>query len=345
MTSWSHVPTPSSLSAEERAILVEMVRRGPPAEPPTFRQFVDRVCPRYRWYRHAVVLGDVLQRVADGTLKRLMVFMPPRHGKSEAVSRLFAAYYLYRYPHRWVGINSYGQSLANTLSRAARENYTRAGGPIARDAAAVTHWETGRGGGLWAAGVGGPIAGKGFHLGIIDDPVKNSAEAASPTVQATHRVWYPSTFYTREEPNPDTGDPDGAIVVIQTRWNEGDLAGWLLEREADDDQSPERWHILNLPAIAEDAPQSFPATCTVEPDWRAPGEPLCPERRPLEKLRRIEKRTLPRFWSALYQQRPMPAEGGDFKREWFRYWRPTADGEFLRLIGPDGSALVRARDC
>ena len=279
---------------------------------------MDLVRPRYQWFRHCVALAEVLQRVADGEIKRLMIFMPPRHGKSEEVSRLFTAYFLYRFPHRWVGICSYAAELAYTLSRAARENYTRAGCELASSAAAVKHWQTKEGGGLWAAGVGGPITGKGWHLGIIDDPLKNAEQAASDQIRTKQKEWYESTFYTREEPN-DAGDPDGALVVIQTRWNEADLAGMLLAEEGD--EQSERWHIVNFEAIKEPAPPVFPATCTVEPDWRQVGEALCPERRPLEKLRRIARRIGSYFWAALFQQRPAPSEGAIFKAGWFDTYR------------------------
>jgi predicted phage terminase large subunit-like protein len=294
----------------------ELERRRRAAKPLTFREYVDKVRPGYKWYKHCIVLAEILQDVADGKRKRLMIFMPPRHGKSEEISRLFSAYYLYRFPSRWVGINSYGAELAYTLSRASRENYLRGGGLVKDDAAAVKHWETKGGGGLWAAGVGGPITGKGWHLGIIDDPVKNAKEASSRVVQQTHQEWYQSTFYTREEPN-DEGSPDGALIVIQTRWHESDLSGWLLAQEIADDASPEGWHLVSFEAIKEAEPQEFPPTCTVELDWREAGQALCPERRPLEKLKRIAKAVGSYFWAAVYQQKPQPREGSLFKWAWF----------------------------
>lgn len=272
--------------------------------PLSFAEFIRKVRPKYLWFRHCQLLVDTLQKVADGEITRLMVFTAPRHGKSETVSRLFSAYYLYRHPDRFVGLNSYAQELANTLSRASRENYKASGGQTKGDADAIKHWETVEGGGLWAAGVGGPITGKGFHLGIIDDPVKNSEDAASEVIRSGQQEWYQSTFYTREEPG-------GAIVVVQTRWNEMDLSGWLLSQEGEEDE-PERWHILNLPAVAEAQPD-FPATCTLIPDWRAEGEALCPERYDAARLRRIESRIGPYYWGALFQQRPSPREGDFFK--------------------------------
>lgn len=294
----------------------------------SFTDFVSSVNPRYRWYPHVKQLAAVLQRVADGEIDRLMIFMPPRHGKSELVSRLFSAYYLLRHPERWVGINSYAAELAYTFSRNARDNYTRAGGIVKHDAGAVKHWETGKGGGLWAAGVGGPITGKGFHLGIIDDPIKNAEEAASETIRAKHRDWYDSTFYTREEPG-------AAIVVIQTRWNEGDLSGYLLDKEQEE---PEGWHIVHFEAIKEPEPPAYPVSCAVEPDTREEGQPLAPLRYPLEKLQKIARRIGSYFFGALYQQRPSPREGGMFKREWFDIVNAAPSGaHFVRYWDKAGT--------
>lgn len=279
----------------------------------TFREFIALVSPRFQFYAHLDKLIDVLQQVADGVILRVMVSMPPRHGKSESVSRLFTAYYLYRHPERWVGLASYAAGLAYTLSRNAREYFRRGGGAFETEG--VEHWTTTAGGGMWAAGVGGPVTGKGFHVGVVDDPHKNAEEAASETIREKIKDWWRSTYYTRQEPG-------AAIVIIQTRWNEDDLSGWLLAEEGSEDDEPERWHIVNLPAIAEDEPPQFPATCTVEADEREPGEALCPERYPLAKLERIKRRVGSYFWAALYQGRPSPTEGGILKRHWWRYWQP-----------------------
>lgn len=288
-----------------RAPRVSKARAKRAAAPETFRDFIARVSPRYKFYDHAERLINVLQRVADGDLSRLMVFMPPRHGKSELVSRLFPAYYLSRHPERFVGINSYAAELAYTFSRNSRDNYTRAGGALKDDAAAVKQWETGQGGGLWAAGVGGPITGKGFHLGIIDDPLKNAEEAASETIRAKQKDWYDSTFYTRAEPGE-------AIVVVQTRWHPDDLSGWLLTQEA---EAPEHWHVVHFDAIRGEEPvdAGYPESVTVEPDPRASGEALCPERYSLTRLRQIAKKLGAYFWDALFGQSPTPREGTLFK--------------------------------
>lgn len=287
----------------------------------------------------------MLQKVADGKLSRVIVTEPPRHGKTELISRLFSAYFLYRYPQFWVGLNSYSAELATGISRNSRDYYVDGGGSLKEDAATMRHWETGEGGGLWAAGVGGPITGKGFHLGIIDDPLKNAKEANSHTIREAHKDWYRSTFSTREE-------PDGAIVIVMTRWHEDDLVGWLLREEeaveAPDDEDgledvvdPERWHIVAMPAIAEeseDAPE-YPSTCTVQPEFRQPGEALCPERYSRETLLRAKRRLGSYYWSALYQRRPVPPGGLIFKREWFTIVEALPTGcKFVRYWDKAGTA-------
>lgn len=277
------------------------------AEPETFAEYIRRVNPKFKFYSHLDKLISVLQQVADGNISRLMVFMPPRHGKSETVSRLFSAYYLYRFPDRYVGLASYGASLAHTLSRRARENFRAAGGALT--VSGVEEWQTTRSGGMWAAGVGGSQTGKGFHCGVVDDPTKNAEDAASQNVRENQQEWWRSTFYTRQEPG-------AAIIVIQTRWHEDDLSGWLLKQETDPDTEPERWHIVAMPALAEPLPP-LPPTCTIEPDARVAGEPLCPERYPLARLLKIRGTVGEGVWSALYQQRPRRADGNIFHRAWW----------------------------
>lgn len=283
----------------------------------TLRQFVDRISGgRVKWYTYAVVLCNVLQRVVDGTLTRVLIFAPPRHGKSELVSRYLPAYYLYRYPDRWVGLASYGHELAHTLSKSARANYFMYREEPERGA--VKQWFTGRGGGMWSTGIMGGFLGKGFHLGIIDDPIANAEQASSETIREAQKNWWESTWGTRAEPN-------AALVIIQQRWHEDDLSGYLLDqewREAElaDDAAPERWHIVNFEALKSTADEIaadeelngrplFPPTCTVEPDWRQPGEALCEERYPRERLLRTKRRIRGYYWYALYQQRPR-ARGG-----------------------------------
>lgn len=273
----------------------------------TFPEFIRQANPLYQFYTHTNKLIAVGQRIVDGELKRVIFTIPPRHSKSETISRLLSAYYLHCHPDHYVGLTSYAADLAYMLSRNARDNYQRAGNELSANASAVSLWETGKGGGLWATGVGGPLTGKGFRLGIIDDPLKSSEEAQSATIREKQKDWYRSAFYTRQEPG-------AAIIVIQTRWHEDDLTGWLLSRESEE---PQHWHIVDFPAVAEALPD-FPATCTVEPEWRQPDEPLCRERFSRAKLREIERDIGPYFWAALYQQRPYARTGGLFERQWFQ---------------------------
>lgn len=306
---------PGALEAREAArAKLEAIQAQGSREVLSFREFVALVHPRYKFYRHCEALGDVLQRVADGELTRLMIFMPPRHGKSEETSRLFAAYFLYRYPNRKVGLTSYSAGLAYTLSRAAKDFYLAGGGQLRADAKAVKEWWTDQGGQFWAAGVGGEATGKGWHLGIIDDPLKNAEQASSLKIREKQKEWFQSVFSTREEPE------GGALIFILTRWNEEDLAGWQLAvEESADPEEAQRWHIVNFAAVKEKPEEEpkFPSTCTVEHDWREPGEALCPERYSKKKLAKIKAQVGSYFWAALFQQQPRPRDGGTFQRDWF----------------------------
>jgi predicted phage terminase large subunit-like protein len=265
-----------------------------------FRSFIGKVKREFVFYEHCDLLADVLQRVANGSVKRLLVQLPPRHSKSEMVSRLFSSYYLKKNPSHFVGISSYSAELSYTLSRASRENYLESGGTVKDDVASVKHWETPQGGGVWSAGVGGSITGKGFHLGIIDDPIKNAEEAASDLIREKQREWYSSTFYTRAEPN-------AAIIIIQTRWHEDDLTGWLLSEETGD--TPEGWHIVCLPALSDELPL-FPSSCEIVEDFREThGLALCPERYDEIKLAQIRSRIGAYHFESLYQQTPTSKQG------------------------------------
>lgn len=273
----------------------------------TVHEYFSRVNPGYQWYPHARTVASVLQRVADGELSRVIILAPPRVGKSEPVSRMFPGYMLYRYPERFVGLTSYAGKLALALSRRARAYHTAFGGPISGDSAAVDHWETGQGGGMWAAGFGGSILGKGAHLLIVDDPIKDAEEANSDAIAERNRDWWGSTFRTRLEPG-------GAIVIILQRWpGVADLVQYLFDQEQG--EHPERWHVVSLEAVKEADPLEVPATCTLELDSRAVGELLCPERLPQTSLDQIRQSQGEYYFAAQYQQRPRPRAGRMFPRE------------------------------
>ena len=293
-----------------------------------FRAFISLVMPNFKFYRWTNILIDRLEEVVSGELTRLVVQVPPRHGKSQLVSRLFPAYYLLKHQDRFVAVTSYGATLAEGFSRAARAFYLDAGGRLNPAAQSVKIWETEQRGGLWAVGVGGAATGRGAHLGIVDDPIKDRKEAESATIRSGLRDWYGSTFRTRIEPD------GGAIVVVQTRWHEEDLVGQVLENEAGvEEEDREGWHVIDMPAIAEaweDRPE-LPECVTVEEDAREPGEALCPERYNIRALSKIRAAVGEREWAALYQQSPRPSGGNIIDPDWFK-WFDAAPEKFSRVI-------------
>ncbi|MGI8425441.1 MAG: phage terminase large subunit [Actinomycetota bacterium] len=226
--------------------------------------------------------------------------MPPRHGKSQLVSRYTPAWYLSMFPDRRVLLASYEADFARTWGRKAREVMERWGPELfgistRPESAAADRWDlVGREGGMATAGIGGPLTGKGADLAVIDDPVKNAEEAGSTTIQERNWDWWRSTMRTRLEPN-------GAVVLLMTRWHERDLAGMILEHEGDE------WETITLPAFAK------------QDDLlgREPGEALWPERYPVDELERI-KASIGTYWfNSMYQGAPKGREGTMFKRRTF----------------------------
>ena len=294
-----------------------------------FHDFIRSAFPTFQFHRLSELLIDLLQQVADGQLTRLIVCCPPRHGKSQLVSRLFPAYWVSRHPELFCAIASYSGELAYAHSREARHYFRLTGHALSKDSAAVGNWLTPQRGGCIAAGVRGPFTGKGYNLGIIDDPYKGPEDAKSALQRERLIDWLKSVWFTRAEPGltADGSLLPAAQVVVQTRWDHHDMTAWLLEQEAE--ENPEHWTVLNLPAIAEpiNIAMPIPPTCTRVPDWRQPGEPLCPERVPLEVLQRIRTRLGSYWWNALYQQRPSPAEGLLFRKDWIQAPLPVAPGQ------------------
>lgn len=276
----------------------------------SFYDFIKAVRPSYEFNWHHLVLIDALQQVAERKIMRLVVQMPPRHGKSELVSRLFPAWILARDPDEQIILASYAATLANSMNRDAQrvmasDKYQAF---FQRHTSDKTgHTQTGQRfdvlgsrGYLCSVGVGGGITGFGCTVGIIDDPVKNAQEADSQTYRENNWDWYTSTFRTRFE-------PAAVEVICQTRWHEDDLAGRILARDEEGGVV-----LLSLPAIAEDD----------EPN-RAKGSPLWDGKYNLDALRTIGKDVGTRTWNALYQQRPAPDDGGIIRRSWFPTYNPA----------------------
>jgi predicted phage terminase large subunit-like protein len=261
--------------------------------PRNFRQFLERVSPTWNWsWRHLTYLQYQLDRVTDGEVKRLIIQMPPRHGKSETATVRYPIYRLNMDPELRVIVGAYNATLAGKFSRKARRIAQQAGMPLSDERAAVEDWETPDGGGFRAVGVGGGVTGQGGDLIIIDDPVKSREEAESEVYREKVWNWYTDDLYTRLEPG-------GSLILIMTRWHMDDLAGRILASE----DGP-NWTVVNLPALAIEN----------DPLGRNPGEALCPERYDEPALASIRAVMTPYSWAALYQQDPRPREGNMFPR-------------------------------
>ena len=294
-------------------------------------KFIKKVFPNYKFYKFHATVIEQLQRVIDGKCNRLILQVPPRHGKSLLASQLLPAAYLLAHPDRYVGISSYSAELAEGFSRKARDYFKDGGGLLNPSSQAVNAWGTETGGGLWAAGVGGAVTGRSGHLLIIDDPVKNREDAESGRMMEKLNDWYTSTLYTRLEPHV------GAIVVIQTRWSENDMIGQLLENEMNvSEEGRENWTVVDLPALYEEANDRpiLPSHCPKVDDWREEiGEALCPQRYDVQALKRIREAVGSRDFASLYQQRPAPEGGNMFDPSWWQYYNwDTPLPEFQRIM-------------
>lgn len=267
--------------------------------------------------------------VAAGKSPRLMVFMPPRHGKSQIVSRRFPVWHMGHHPEHEVMLATYGQSLSNDLSRdaleCARSAETQASFPdlrISDKREAVEQWKTTRGGGLSASGVGGPMTGRGAHVLVIDDPVKGAKEADSPDYREDQKRWYKANAFTRLAPG-------GGVLLTMTRWHQDDLAGWLLEEAR---EGGDQWEIVCYPAIATADEYSQAGVLL-----RQAGEALHPARYPLHSLQAIERTIGPYFWAALYQQTPVPSSGQVIQTSWLEHYYTAlpARKDALRVMSID----------
>lgn len=261
------------------------------------------------------LLADTLQgayeRVMKGESVRIMLSVPPRHGKSELATKKFPAWVLGKSPEIPFIVASYGQTLADKFGSDTRDimnspSYQNIFNTRLRaDTKAKATWMTEEGGGYKAVGVGGGITGMGFKIGIIDDPIKDDEESESEVIRDKVWDWYKTTFYTRQE-------GANAIIVIQTRWHDDDLTGRLIaeQKRAEEEgaENYDKWEKIVFPAVAER-----------DEKHRKEGEPLWPQKFPIEQLE-VLKRTLgPYKWSALYQQNPVDEESQEFKQFWFKY--------------------------
>lgn len=267
-----------------------------------------------QWFHEVIAdrLEDGYERMLAGENVRQMYFMPPRHGKSEECTQKFPAWVLGKNPVIPVMVSSYSQDLATDFGQNTRdimqsdEYSVMFNTRLRADAKAKGRWLTQEKGGYTAVGVGGALTGRGFKIGIIDDPFKNREEADSPVIRESRYKWFQSTFFTRQE---------GAsmIVFILTRWHEDDLAGRVLKdsQEAKKNGEPyDEWEVIEFKALA-----------TFDSNYRKEGEALWPAKFSVEQLKKIKTQVGPFEFSALYQQHPIDDENRKFKEEWFKYRR------------------------
>ena len=267
--------------------------------------FVQYRFPTYKVNWHHKILVDALERVERGELKRLIVNMPPRHGKSELVSVNFPAWCMGKNKDRSIIAASYGADLATDFGRKVRNIMDESSYKVlfdtrlAEDAKAKGSWATNGRGEYNAVGVGGAITGKGGAIIIIDDYFKNREDADSEVMSEKLWDWYKSTLRTRIT-------PDGAFVIVATRWRDNDLVGRILEEERL--RGEDTWEVIKLPAIAE-----------FEEEFRKEGEALWSDHYTLEMLQNTKNDIGNYEFASQYQQNPVNRETQLFKDELFKY--------------------------
>jgi predicted phage terminase large subunit-like protein len=280
--------------------------------------FTEYTFPRYRTAEHHRIIAEQLERVERGEIDRLMLLVPPRHGKSELASIRLPAWFLGRQSHKQFLSVSATAELASDFGRVVKNTIdspeyravfdTR----LAEDSQAKGKWHTSDGGIYYAVGIGGSVLGRGGDCILIDDPYSSMQDALSELTRKNVWDWYTGTAYNRLMPG-------GSIVVINHRMHEDDLCGRLLAQQA---AGGDKWEVVELPAINE------------------AGEPLWPDAYPLEALERIRRNSQARFWSALYQQRPAPEEGDYFKAEWLRPYDDAPAKSTMRVYGGSDYAVT-----
>jgi hypothetical protein len=265
------------------------------------------------WYpaKHLQLLSQFIHDAVLGNKPRLIVNMPPRHGKSELISKWTPLWFLDQYPEKSVINAGYGVEFASEWGRKVRnmatEYQTQLRFRLSQDSKSAGRWNTNRGGGMYATGIGGQITGRGADLLVIDDPVKDYRAANSLTDRDTVWDWYTNTARTRVMPG-------GAIIVLMTRWHTDDLVGRLLAEA--EKGTGEQWELLNLPAIAgKQDDKGIWVPDGSDPLGRKPGEVLWPELRPMEYLHALMLGLSKEAWHAQYQGQPanLVADGNVYK--------------------------------
>lgn len=269
------------------------------------------------------LIDAALVDAVNGVSPRLIISCAPQEGKTSRISRAFPAWLLQRNPQLRIGVVSYAQDLARTAARLVRndiENHPDLGIVVRRDTRAAGEWRLeGHDGGMIAAGIGSGLTGRPIDVLLIDDPLKDRQEADSEIYRQRCWDWWTEVGSARL-------GPGSVVVCVMTRWHENDLAGRLME------DAPDTWRHINIPAQADHRPELGETDIL----GRQPGEFMLSARGRTEAEWEDRKRTAgSRTWNALYQGRPSPADGGIFKREWWRFYdTPRA------VRGEDGAMRV-----
>ena len=295
---------PEEVQRRAQELLEELEsRKGAERARTYFMEFVQRVWPNFIHGAHHVKMARAFERVANGTCKRLIINMPPRHTKSEVASYLLPAWFLGNFPHKKVIQTSHTAELAVGFGRKVRNLVDQdiykdifPSVELQSDSKAAGRWNTSKGGDYFAIGVGGAVTGKGADILIIDDP-HSEQEAAlaevNPEIYDKTYEWYTSGPRQRLQPG-------GAIVIVMTRWSKKDLTGQVLKAAAQ--RSGEEWEVIEFPAI-------LPS-----------GNPLWPEFWSIKELEALRTELPNQKWMAQYQQNPTSDSAAIVKREWWQLW-------------------------
>lgn len=291
----------------------------------SFIRMTKVVAPWFQVEEVHLLLAGYLEMLLRGEIKRLLVFEPPRAGKSTQGSVLFPAFWMGHNPSDkilQVGHSSdfstdFGRQCKDTM---ANEDYTHLypDSILRKDNKAARRWGTTARGSYYAAGQKSPIAGKGFNLGIWDDLI---SEQDRDSTVAKQRVcnWYVPGFLSRQQPERN------AIAGFTTRWAVDDPAGWLI-KQAKVNPSADQYTILKIPAIIDEATADIFNELTHDelvdgdPIKFKPGDSFCPRRHSLSNLLKLKENAAARDWSALWMQEPVDEGGNIYKAEWWRQW-------------------------
>ena len=294
-----------------------------------FLTFVRMMAPKlvsdWKMGRHIEVISEKLRQLEAGEIKRLMVFLPPRSSKSVICSKLFPAWYIGRNPEHEILTVSHSDQLSSDFGRSVRdlvntEEFQKifTGVSLRSDVRAAGKWKTTQGGTYYAAGVRSQIAGRGAHIAILDD-VMSEEDSFSEAGRRYVKEWYPAGLRTRIMPN-------GAILIINTRYHYDDLCGWLLKQQEDmSEYTIIPWEVIKIPAwLDEQAGEllKLPVGSSYFPEWKPTSILKIDEEE-------IKASNGSRYWESLYMQNPTPEEGGMIKKDWIQWWEhddpPTCD--------------------